>query len=97
MNDEQLASRVEKVEAAGKAKYGDAWPQMLDALGKRGGVDQAVLRNVLSQSNAVDLLGTAGKEALIAASDDGDHDAERVYAGIRAAERKAHRQARGRS
>jgi hypothetical protein len=96
MSDE-LIRRAEQVEAEGRSKYGDSWGKYVDAISKvnPNGVDPAAMHQVLSQSNAADILAAGGRTAMIALADT-DEIASRDYARMRDQERKEHRLSRGR-
>jgi hypothetical protein len=94
MADPDFDDRVRAADAAGKDKFGDNWPKLMGALGRRnpGGIPADAMRATLAQPHAVELLAAAGKDALLAAASDGDQDAEKAYTAIREEEREAHRQ-----
>lgn len=96
---DDFANRVQKVDADGKARFGEAnWNQMMDAIKAQtnGGVPVDVMKNVLAQPDPTRLLADGGKEALLSLSDSGDHEAEKTYRVIRQKEREDYRKGRGR-
>jgi len=97
--DDATTQRVKDVEAEGKRRYGDAaWGDYVKAIGRANpnGIPQDVLRATLAQPDAEAAFAQAGRECLVAAATNGDHDAEAAYSQIRAAERKAYRERKGR-
>jgi hypothetical protein len=93
MADPDFDDRVKEVEAEGKDRYGDNWPRLIGALGRRnpGGISPDAMRQTLAQPHAVELLAAAGRDSLLDAASNGDRDAEKTYAAIREEEREAHR------
>jgi hypothetical protein len=96
MTDDTLnEERAAQVEREGKERFGDSWPKLLGALGRRG-VDRTALANVMKSPDATSILALGGREALVEAASNGDHEAERTYSEIRRAERKSFALSRGR-
>jgi hypothetical protein len=97
--DDATAQRLKDIETEGKRRFGDAtWANYVRAIGRANpnGIPQDVLRATLSQSNAEDVFAEAGRHCLMDAASNGDNESERAYSEIRAAERKAFRERRGR-
>jgi hypothetical protein len=110
MDEQQLFQKAKDLDDAGKARYGDNWSRMIDALGKTGQA-AAVQQLVLSQSDPTEAIGHLGKQALLLRADalapkgdtfvdsgeQPDRAASAAYSEIRIAERERHRKLRGRT
>jgi hypothetical protein len=97
MADEQLNKQIAALEDAGKKRYGEHWDTSVAAISRAigpGGIPEAGFREILKQTDPTRTIYDCGKEALLQASDNGDHDAERAYRQIRQHEREQHRKGR---
>lgn len=100
MNEEQLKSRAESVQADGVARFGEKdWGVAVAAL-SRANIKPENLAQVIGEAatvaDASNIIMAGGRDRLIAEASDGDRQAERAYAEIREAERKAYRLSKGR-
>jgi hypothetical protein len=94
---DDLTKRVAEVEAQAKVRFGDDWTTALAAVGRAtGGIDPAVMKQLLATPDPASLLMVAGKEQLLVESDAGDKNAEYEFSRIREKERANHRKLRGR-
>jgi hypothetical protein len=92
---DQLKARVDEVEKRAKERFGDSYGDRIEALG-RIGVNGDEMARVVADPNAVPLLDTASREALLRLMADSPdagvrREAEAAYSRIRSADREAHR------
>jgi hypothetical protein len=98
-DDQQFVARVQKVDDEGRQRYGDQWGVLLDAISKQNpqGINNDVMAHVVAQPNAADILGAAGKDAMIHLATAGDQQVDRQYSQMREEERRQWRILKGRT
>jgi hypothetical protein len=96
--DPALAQKAQDIEITGKARYGDNWPVMVDAISRvlpKTVNPIEVVRAAAATDDPARTIAAAGKEALAAMASDGNREAETAYSKIRSEERTAYRRSRG--
>jgi hypothetical protein len=97
--DEKFNRDVAAVEAAGKARFGDAWDTTINAVRRAvgpAGIEEGAMRQILNTADPAGLLHNAGREQLLNEADSGNKESEFAYSEMRAKEREQHRRLKGR-
>jgi hypothetical protein len=97
-DDEAIAKAAADVEADGKRRFGDNWPDLIGAVSKLmpAGTNPAdVLRIAIRSGDAAGAFERAGHEALAELASNGDREAEMAFSKMRSKQRAAYRRSRG--
>jgi hypothetical protein len=99
MSDDDLGTKLNQIEQAGRTRFGDDFDVAVQAIKRAipgGGIPENEMRQLANSADPAGLLMNLGRHCLMDAASNGDKEAEAAYTKIRQAERKAHAEYKGR-